>query len=124
MHALVCPLCRNEVPARSASCTSCHLPIADVRGGQRSERTRRGASWQTRLWGLAIYAGIVAWCLLQLPSAAAFVVPGAVVGVVLHAVRGRPLTGAAAFIVIVAVAPALLWPSMATEIMDSFGSLL
>ncbi len=90
----------------------------------RRTRSRRRQAAQTRLWGLAIYGGIVAWCLLQLPTAAAFVVPAAAVAAVLHVVRGRLFVAALVFLVIVVVAPALFWPSMMTDVMDELGTKL
>ena len=123
LEMLTCPVCRSDVSPRSASCRSCHLPTADVVRHQRVLRSGRREAVQTRLWGLFIYGGIVAWCLLQLPTAAVFVVPAAVAAAVLHVVRGRPYVGGVLFLVVVVVAPAMFWPSMATDVMDDLGSL-
>ncbi|MDF9716091.1 hypothetical protein INN71_03065 [Nocardioides sp. ChNu-153] len=87
-------------------------------------RWSRRARVQTRLWGLLVYGGILAWCLVQLPTAAVFVVPAVAVGAVLHVVRGRPVLGALLFLVILVVAPSLFWQSMLTDTMDSLGSRL
>lgn len=119
---LTCPMCLSDVSTRSASCRSCHLPIRDVVRHQDSARSPRRRAITTRLWGLLIYAGIVAWCLVQLPTAAAFVVPAAVVGAVLHVVRGRVLVGGLVFAAIAVVAPALFWPSMVTDMLDGVGA--
>ncbi len=122
LEMLTCPMCRSDVSPRSASCRMCHLPIADVTRHQGGISSKGRTAVRTRLWGLVIYAGIVAWCLFQLPTAAAFVVPAAVAAGVLHVLRGRPFSGAMVFLVIVVVAPTLLWPSMATNVMDDLGS--
>ena len=61
-----------------------HLPIGDVSKHHTKQRSRRSRALTTRAWGAVIYGGIVAWCLLQLPSAAVFVLPAAAVAVVLH----------------------------------------
>lgn len=119
---LTCPVCRSEVTPTSAACRSCHLPIRDVVDNQRGARSRSNHRVLTRLWGIPIYGGILAWCLLQLPTAAVFVVPAVVVGLVLHVLRGRPYLAALAFLVIVVVAPALFWPSIATEALDELTS--
>jgi hypothetical protein len=44
-----------------------------------------------------------------MPTVFLFVLPGAVVGAYLHAIRGRRLLGAFACLVIVVIVPALLW---------------
>lgn len=124
IETLRCPVCRAEVASTSAGCRSCHLPIRDVVANQRTGRSRGNRRVLTRLWGVPIYGGILAWCLLQLPTAAVFVVPAVVVGVVLHVLRGRPVLGALAFLVIVVVAPALFWPSIATDAFDGLTSRL
>ncbi|GAB3086071.1 hypothetical protein [Nocardioides zeae] len=121
---LRCPVCRSDVPPRSAACRSCHLPIRDVVANQRPGGSRSNRRVLTRLWGIPIYGGIFAWCLLQLPTAAVFVVPAVVAGFTLHVLRGRPYTGALVFLVIVVVAPALFWPSIATEAFDGLTSRL
>lgn len=121
---LRCPVCRSDVAPTSAACRSCHLPIRDVVDNQRTGRSRTNRQVLTRLWGIPIYGGILAWCLLQLPTAAVFVVPAVVVGAVLHVLRGRPYLGALAFLVIVVVAPALFWPSIATDAFDGLTSRL
>ncbi|MFW6774343.1 hypothetical protein ACOACO_08665 [Nocardioides sp. CPCC 205120] len=87
-------------------------------------RWSRLARVRTRLWGLLVYGGVLAWCLVQLPTAAVFVVPAVAVGAVLHVVRGRPILGATVFLVILVVAPSLFWPSMLTDVMNSLGSRL
>lgn len=124
IETLQCPVCRAEVAPTSAGCRSCHLPIRDVVANQRTGRSRDNRRVLTRLWGIPLYGGILAWCLLQLPTAAVFVVPAVVVGVVLHVLRGRPVLGALAFLVIVVVAPALFWPSIATDAFDGLTSRL
>ena len=43
-----------------------------------------------------------------------FVLPGAIVGAYLQAVRARPLLGAVLFVLIVVVVPAFLWPAGVT----------
>ena len=68
----------------------------------------------TRVLGVALYAGIVAWCVWQLPATLPFVVPAAVAGLVLHGVRARPWSGLLAFAVLVVVLPFLLAPALGT----------
>lgn len=46
-----------------------------------------------------------------MPSVFLFVLPGAVVGAYMQAVRARPLLGAILCAAIVLVVPALLWPA-------------
>jgi hypothetical protein len=90
---LTCPLCGAGVPADASACRGCHLPIADVRR-HTVEDTRTGRSWTRavgiRVVGVTLYAGIVAWCVWQLPATLPFVAPAAVAGLVLHGVRARP----------------------------------
>lgn len=118
---LTCPNCAAVLPTRAASCRTCHLPMADVVRHQRNG-TRRRAALTSRLWGLLAYAGIVVWCLVAIPTAAAFVVPAAAVGAVLHVLRGRPVVGGLVFVLIIAIAPLLLWPAMGTEVLDDLAS--
>ncbi|MDT9594233.1 hypothetical protein RDV89_14210 [Nocardioides zeae] len=125
LQTLTCPVCRTDVAPSAAACRSCHLPMRDVTrhqptGSERRSRVLRGV--RRRLWGAAIYAGIVVWCLAQLPTAASFVVPGAAVGAALHVVLGRPIVAALAFVLIVVVAPFLLVPSMGADILDDLGT--
>lgn len=122
LQQLICPVCRSEVSTRSAACGSCHLPIGDVSKHQTKQRSRRSRALTTRAWGAVIYGGIVAWCLLQLPSAAVFVLPAAAVAVVLHTIRAKPAIAAVAFIGIVVIAPALFWPSMLSGIVNDLGT--
>ncbi len=96
--------------------------MADVVKNQGMTRSRRKGAISTRLWGVVIYGGVLAWCLLQLPTAATFVVPAVAAGLILHVVRAKPILAALAFIVIVVVAPALFWPSMLTDAMDGVSS--
>ncbi|HEY1133073.1 MAG TPA: hypothetical protein VGE77_00720 [Nocardioides sp.] len=124
LEALTCPVCRSEVAPTAAACRSCHLPIRDVVQNQRTRRSRSSRRVATRLWGVPIYGGILAWCLLALPTAAVFVVPAVVVGAVLHVLRGRPIVGGLAFVTVVVVAPALFWPSIATDALDAVVSYL
>ena len=63
---------------------------------------------------LVLYAAAVAWCASQLPTSLAFVVPGAVLGGMLHVWKGRPWLGLLVFTVVVVVVPALFWPSLLT----------
>ena len=65
----------------------------------------------SRLIGLIVYAGIVAWSWFFMPAVFLFVLPGAIVGAYMQMVRARPVFGAALFVLIVVVIPALLWPA-------------
>ena len=88
--------------------------MRDVVRHQR-RRSGMGRALRTRLTGLVLYSGVVAWCAYQLPDSLAFVVPGAVLGGgVLHVWRGRPWSGLLVFAIIVVAVPMLLWPSMLT----------
>jgi hypothetical protein len=115
---LTCPLCKESVPATSAACLSCHLPIRDVVRHRESAHTSRGRAFarevRLRVTGLVLYAAAVAWCASQLPTSLAFVVPGAVLGGMLHVWKGRPWLGLLVFTVVVVVVPALFWPSLLT----------
>jgi hypothetical protein len=116
---LTCPLCKESVPATSASCLSCHLPIRDVVRHQGRANTSRGRAFagalRLRVTGLVLYAAAVAWCAAQLPTSLPFVVPGAVLGGgLLHVWKGRPWLGLLVFTLIVVVVPTLFWPSMLT----------
>jgi hypothetical protein len=114
---LTCPLCGAGVPAAAAACRGCHLPIADVRRHTISGSTA-GRSWARavgiRVVGVTLYAGIVAWCVWQLPATLPFVAPAALSGLVLHGVRGRPWWGLLAFAVLVVVLPFALAPALGT----------
>jgi hypothetical protein len=112
---LVCPLCAGEVPP--SGCARCHLSVADIRthgarAGRWSEPWGRGL-W-SRLIGLVVYAGLVTWSWFFMPSVFLFVLPGAVVGAYMQAVRARPLLGALLCAAIVVAVPAFLWPAGAT----------
>ncbi|QIX27950.1 hypothetical protein ncot_16160 [Nocardioides sp. JQ2195] len=63
---------------------------------------------------MAFYAAVVAWCALQMPASLTFVAPGALIGALIHVVKGRPWVGLGAFLLIVVVVPLLFWPSMLT----------
>ena len=65
----------------------------------------------SRLVGLIVYGGLVAWSWYFMPSAFLFVLPGAIVGAYMQTVRARPLLGALLFVAIVVVIPAFLWPA-------------
>jgi hypothetical protein len=100
-------------------CLSCHLPIKDVAANQAGGRTtwarsRSGRLVRRRILGLLVYPAAVTWCWFQLPTSMVFVVPGAVAGVWLHVVKGRAWLGLAAFVIVVAVLPMILWPSLLT----------
>jgi hypothetical protein len=115
---LTCPLCGGPVATKSSGCRTCHLPISDIRRHRASTRTRRGgfagALW-TRIVGIVLYVGIVAWAWWQLPNTLPFVVPAAVIGGGwLHVVRGRPWWGVVVFAIIVVAVPVLLWPALGT----------
>jgi hypothetical protein len=114
IETLTCPVCRGSVAPRSSGCLACHLPIGDVLKNQGLATQGRDKPLAMRLWGVLLYGAAVAWCAYALPTTLAFVVPGAGVAVVLHSLRGRPVLGLAAFVLIVVVVPALLWPSMLT----------
>ena len=117
---LVCPLCDSDVSPRSTMCLSCHLPISDVvRNQEDAQRNARAGSRSWRrlrsgLFGLVVYAAVVAWCAAQLPTSLLFVGPAAVAGVWLHTVKGQRVLGLLAFTVVVVLVPLLLWPSMWT----------
>jgi hypothetical protein len=83
------------------------------------ESKGRGAG--SRLTGLVLYAGVVAWCAYRLPSALTFVVPAATLAAVLHAGKGRPWLGLATFALIAFLVPALFWPSMLTDTFSDIG---
>ncbi len=99
-------------------CLSCHLPMRDVLQNQslvgRSALGSLARSLRMRIVGLVFYAAVVTWCWYRLPTSLSFVVPGAVVGSVLHIWKGWPWLGLVAFFVVVAVVPAVFWPSMLT----------
>ena len=103
-----CPLCGSSVGVRG--CATCHLSMVEIQQYERSDRPRR---WRRAVWsrfaGLVAYAGIVAWSWWFMPTVFLFVLPGAIVGAYLHAIRGRRLLGAAVCFVIVVVVPMLLW---------------
>lgn len=112
-RSLLCPLCSREVRPASAGCAPCHLPLRDVLRNQPSPR--RSGAWRTRVTGLVMYAGVVAWCLYQLPDTLPFVIPGVVLGGgYFHVLRGRPWWGFFVFATIVILVPLLVWPSMLT----------
>ena len=114
---LTCPLCGAGVPAASAACPGCHLPIADVRR-HGATAAQGGRSFMRalgiRVVGVALYVGIVAWSAWQLPATLPFVVPAAVAGVVLHGIKGRQWWGLVAFVVLVVALPFLLAPALGT----------
>lgn len=118
VQALLCPLCSGEVAAASG-CLECHLPMKDVVRYQERRRSRSRSlarALVVRVSGLLVYTGIVVWCALQLPGTLPFVVPGAVLGGgYLHVLKGRPVLGGAAFVVVVVVAPVLLLPALTTD---------
>ncbi len=77
-----------------------------------SRISRRGLRrWiGVRVFGLLLYAGVVAWAWWQLPETLPFVILGAGLGGgLLHVIKGRPWLGFAVFAVTVFVAPRLLW---------------
>jgi len=113
---LLCPVCKSDVPTRASMCLKCHLPMKDVLAHQ-----PKPTSWAAHLrrvrsaiTATLVYAAIVAWCSWKLPDTLPFVVPGAALGVFLHALKGRPWLGALGASVIVIVLPAVFWPSMIT----------
>lgn len=117
-NVVLCPLCRGEVAPRSSGCLACHLPMRDVLRHQPPARSAPSA-WirrvSARIAAVVLYAAVVAWCVFALPGTLRFVVPGAVLGAYLHAVKGRPWLGLLAFSLVVVIVPALLWPSMLTD---------
>ena len=116
-QALTCPLCRGPVAGDSSGCKVCHLPLRDIHRHGATNSRRRGVAHaiRLRLTGAVLYAAVVAWCAYQVPTSLAFVVPGAVLGGgVLHVWKGRPWLGLLVFTIVVAVVPALFWPSMTT----------
>ncbi|CUR58526.1 membrane hypothetical protein [metagenome] len=117
-QALICPLCKGAVSPSSSGCRVCHLPMSDVERSSTS-RPARGRTLaraiRVRLTGAILYCAAVAWCAYQVPTSLAFVVPGAVLGGgILHVWKGRPWLGLIVFTLVVAVVPALFWPSMTT----------
>jgi hypothetical protein len=64
------------------------------------------------------YGGIGAWSWIFMPSVFLFVLPAAIVGADMQVVRLRPVLGAALFVAIVAVVPALLWPAGLTGVVS------
>jgi hypothetical protein len=121
-EVLLCPLCAHQVAFASAGCVSCGLPMRDVlrHAVVANPSVRRRAALRARgvrLIGLVAYSAIVAWCAYQLPDAMPFVVSGAVVGGgFLHVWRCRPWLGAVVFAVMVLALPALLAPSVLTDV--------
>lgn len=111
-RSLACPLCLGDVVPRSSGCLPCHLPMRDVLRHQ--PRRSRSDAVRVRLTGLVLYGAAVAWCAYRLPDALLFVVPGAVLGGVLHVGRGRPWLGLLVFALVVVAVPVLLWPSLLT----------
>lgn len=114
LQTLSCPLCGDLVDARGFGCGACHLSVAEIR--QHYGRSGRWSEpWGRTLWsrfiGLVVYAGIVAWSWVFMPSVFLFVLPGALIGAYMQTVRARPLIGAALFVLIVVVVPALLLPA-------------
>jgi hypothetical protein len=112
VRALVCPLCGRDVS--KSGCVSCHLSTAEIRrhyskSGHWAEPW--GRSFWSRFIGFVVYAGIVAWSWVFMPSVFLFVLPGALVGAHMQTVRARPLLGALLFVLIVVIVPALLWPA-------------
>lgn len=104
---LTCPVCKGAVSSSSSMCHSCHLPIREVREHQprsrRAPRTRAAGRWAAiRLVGLFVYVGLVAVCASLEPKAQALVMvlPAALVGMVLHVVRGRLWIGLASAILV------------------------
>ena len=63
---------------------------------------------RTRVVGLVVYAGIVAWSWWFMPAVFLFVLPGEVAGAYFHAIRGRVITGALVCFTIVVLVPLLL----------------
>jgi hypothetical protein len=116
----VCPVCAVEVASASASCRSCHLPMRDVRANQPTPRGARSSdvarNVSRRLLGAVFYVGLGAWFAYRLPGTVTFLVPGVVIALWLHVVKGRSILGALAFVMIVGVLPTLFWPSMWTDL--------
>lgn len=109
LSRLVCPLCGSSVGARG--CPRCHLSSADIaRHNAKAGRRARSlaGSIQSRFIGLVVYAGMVVWSWWFMPTVFLFVLPGAVAGAYLHAIRGRAITGAVVCFTIVVIVPLLL----------------
>jgi len=104
---LSCPLCGRA--ATIHGCASCHLSLAEIRQHGPAGRSRVwGRKLRTRVVGLVVYAGIVAWSWWFMPAVFLFVLPGAVAGAYFHAIRGRVITGALVCFTIVVLVPLLL----------------
>jgi len=108
----LCPLCGGGVGR--TGCLSCHLTLADIqrhhtKAGHWSEPW--GRTFWSRFIGLVVYAGLVAWSWVFMPSVFLFVLPGAIVGAYMQTLRARPVLGAVLFVLIVVIVPALLWPA-------------
>jgi hypothetical protein len=111
-RSFVCPLCKASVGRRG--CADCHLSAADIlrhAGGRGRWSEPWGRGLWSRLVGVIVYGGLVAWSWYYMPSTFLFVLPGAIVGVYMQTVRARPLLGAVLFVMIVVVVPALVWPA-------------
>jgi hypothetical protein len=110
--SLVCPLCGCGVNARG--CPACHLSTREIREHY-AQAGHWSEPWGRTIWsrfiGFAVYAGLVAWSWVFMPSVFLFVLPGAIVGAYMQTVRARPVIGAVLFVLIVVVVPALLWPA-------------
>lgn len=117
-NVLMCPVCAVEVAPRSAACRSCHLPMKDVLANQLDRRrsSDMARTVSRRLLGAVFYVGLGAWFAYRLPGTVTFLVPGVVLALWLHVVKGRTILAALAFVVIVAVLPRLFWPAMWTEL--------
>ena len=114
--SLACPLCGAGVG--SSGCLDCHLSLAEIARHRSAHRRRWSEPWGRGVWsrllGVIVYAGVVAWSWYLMPSVFLFVLPGAIVGAYTQTLRARPLLGAVLFVLIVVVIPALLWPAGVT----------
>jgi hypothetical protein len=94
----------------SRGCANCHVSLADIRQYQQASHP---GGWGRAVWsrfiGLVVYAGMALWSWWFMPTVFLFVLPGAIAGAYLHAIRGRQVFGALVCFAIVVVLPALLW---------------
>jgi hypothetical protein len=99
--------------------------MSDVRR-HHQRPTARSSSWAravgVRLTGLLLYVAVVAWSAWQLPTSLPFVVPAAVAGLLLHAMKGRPWLGLILFVILVVGLPALLAPALGVGTFSDFGN--